>query len=500
MSSERKHSVADMLSVPPDIEVTQEVEDAIIIDDSSVAGSSSTNSSFSASASGNVATTRWQDIKLVDLVEKNKLIFINGDISVEEAFNTLVKHNLTSIPVEEYPHDLNCTTFDYEDLNTYLLLVLHKIHFDLTKIQFNPHFKLPLPAEQLLDNIVNQSSSSAPQPSTPVKFLSQLTSKNPFIKLNEQTTTLDKVVEILGSGVHRIAIVNKEQTRITGILSQRRLIRYMWHNARKFPGQWQKLIHTPLAQLNIGSTTNIISVFGDQPLIDALLLMHGDQISSVAVIDKHRNLLGNISIIDIKHVTKSSQSHLLQKSCLNFVSIILNSRGLENGQDSYPIFHVHPTTSLARTLAKLVATSSHRLWIVSNRKNSASAAPPSSAATSSSTSNSISSDDDAASISSGSSGNTLSPAVPSTPPSLSASSPASMNTPTPIAPSATNVAGSMDAGGGVGKLIGVVSLTDILGMLARQSLPDIDPHSARKMRRRSNSTSSRSGPSSAATR
>ena len=42
-------------------------------------------------------------------------------------------------------------------------------------------------------------------------------------------------METLGNGVHRIAITNEEGNKITGILSQRRLIKYMWENARRFP-------------------------------------------------------------------------------------------------------------------------------------------------------------------------------------------------------------------------------------------------------------------------
>lgn len=104
-----------------------------------------------------------------------------------------------------------------------------------------------------------------------------------------------------------------------------------------------------------------------------LYKMHVERISSIAVIDKQDNLLGNISVTDVKHVTRTSQYPLLHKTCRHFISVILNSRGLETGKDSFPIFHVYPSSSLARTLAKLVATKSHRLWIVQPPESSTSA-------------------------------------------------------------------------------------------------------------------------------
>lgn len=367
----------------------------------------------------------WQSTPLVDLVQQNKLVFVKGDVSIEEAFTTLTLHNLTLVPVEEFEGDLNCTTFDYSDLNTYLLLVLHKIDVDLNTLQLDPHFALPKSPEELLDDIRLGKQA-------PVKFMCQLTSKNPFIKLNERLETLLLVCEILGLGVHRVAIVNNE-SRITGILSQRRLTRYLWENARRF-GLLDPLWQSTLEELGIGSTGHVTLVYGDQPLIDALVTMHTEQMLLVAVVDRAQCLLGNISITDVRHVSKSLQLHLLHKSCMHFVLVILNLRGLEDGQDLFPIFHVFPNSLLGRVVGKLVATQSHRLWIVRPRPSGLFSLP---------------------------------------------SKPAFDDLIKP------------ETAGRAGKLIGVVSLTDVLGLLARKGANKvIDPHAARKQRRRSSSSAS----------
>ncbi|GMM35514.1 Sds23 protein [Saccharomycopsis crataegensis] len=469
---QRKTSIVDMLSTPPALAGSSPSDhDTMPTSTTSTAASTTSTSTSTAPAPGDVPVSLsrnasvsssvistsegstapprdWQDIPLSELVEENKLIFVNGSISMEEAFKTLISHNLTSLPVEEFDNDINCITFDYGDLNTFLLLVLHKISFDLSAVEFDPHFALERQPLEYLNDIKMGKQA-------PIKFVCQLTSKNPFIKLNEKLDTLSSVVEILGSGVHRVAIINNEN-KISGILSQRRLIRYLWDNARRFPSL-DSLLQTPLDELEIGSTSNVIFVYGDQPLIDALVLMYNDQISSVAVVDRQQNLLGNISITDVKHVSKSSQSHLLHKSCLHFVSIILNSRGLEDGQDSFPIFHVFPNSSLGRIIAKLVATKAHRLWIVSPRPT-----------------NSFSSPSKPPLSSSDSESSTLS----------SASTIQSIQNPAFL-----NLKPEMS--GRAGKLIGVVSLTDILGLLARKSSnKTIDPHAARKQRRRSSSSAS----------
>lgn len=399
--------------------------------------SQSSTSSVSTTATQNQIRD-WQDIKLSELVESAKLIFIESGISVENAFNTLETHNLTSLPVVD---DLNSKTnidsltFDYTDLNAYLLLILGRLQITEQNFDKNAYYKNPEEIQHLI-------SKAKRGEQVPVKFVTQLVPKNPFYKLSEQEH-LSSVVEILGTGVHRIAIVDPDFTRITGILSQRRLIKYFWDNARRFPSL-EPLFQSTLAELSIGEK-NVVSIQGDEPLINALTKMAVEKVSSIAIVDSHFNLLGNISVTDVKHVTKSSQSQLLHKSCLHFISVILNLRGIEEGKDSFPIFHTYETSSLARTIAKLVATRAHRLWVVRPYSGSV-----------------MSASSNAASLSSGS--------------------------------GSDNILHEHD--GRAGKLIGVVSLTDILGLIARKHGKNhVDPKQARMQRRRSSSSSSRSSQS-----
>ncbi|GME95291.1 unnamed protein product [[Candida] boidinii] len=466
----------------------------------------SRNPSVSSQASsvfsnGHPGCVDWQEIQLADLVEKNKLIIINSKISVEEAFDTLVKNNLTSVPVEEFENDLNCLTFDYTDLNSYLLLVLNKLKMErLSSLNYEPKSEIP--------DLIKKAQRGE---QVPVSFVIRLANKNPFIKLNE-SDNLANVVEILGSGVHRVAITKNQQ--LTGILSQRRLIKYLWDNARRFPSM-EPLLSSSLHSLGIGSA-NVITIYGDQLLIEALVKMDDLMISSLAVVDRNYNLLGNISVTDVRLVSKSSKSDLLYKSCLHFISIILGSRGLENGKDSFPIFHVTNSSSLGRTIAKLVATKSHRLWIVKQQGGSTSGASsqstiPTSVLSPNSSSYSINDlpqhqqqqqqQQQQQHLQHANSQSSVfsqqSPSIPSAIPMASNSSSNNNNiqqSPTQQQPSYLT---EKEASGRPGKLIGVVSLTDILSVLAKTLGKDhVDPQYARRHRRRSSSSSSRSATSS----
>ncbi|KAH3903349.1 related to Protein SDS23 [Saccharomycodes ludwigii] len=521
----------------------------------------------------------WEHIKLSQLIESNKLIYIRGDLSVEDAFNKLVEYNLTSLPVllDETTEDgssvstnnteagnkgsgansigiksMNCLTFDYNDLNSYLLLVLGKI-----KVLGNNSGGNNNISAQDLEKITRDCQMGKP---VPVGEIVRLTPKNPFYKI-PQDESLSTAMGILGSGVHKIAITDIEQQTILGILSQRRLIKYIWDNARNFKNL-EPLLNASLQSLKIGvlnyshktastssgkpSSSNIpggnnassssgsfrntggrkysrvISISGDEPLINALYKMHIERISSIAVVDSQGILLGNISVTDVKNVTRTSQYPLLHNTCRHFITVILNNRGLEmGGKDSFPIFHVYPSSSLARTLAKLVATKAHRLWIVqpsdvgngnANNNNSANTSNNNSAtghhhhhhhhhhnSTTNNNSSTNSSFDIPRSVSPMSvlTDSISTTSINNSTTTLNSNADDNNNSSSHISSSSANsnnnssneynniyYNNSFDNERGTGKLIGVVSLTDILGLFARRQTEykEIDPQMARRQR------------------
>lgn len=404
----RHSSVVEMLSTPPPLNERR----------------MSTASRDSDDSSTSSVCRDWQQVPLNELVEREKLIFVDADTSVEKAFEILEKRHLTSLPIRypnenrQPPAERSSTlqsmgvgsvqvdgvshTFDYADLCSYLLLVLGHIE----------------PINQS-DDVKEQIALARQGKEVPVRFVTQLGTTEPFITVPSSATLLT-AAEILGNGVHRIAITDsRDGTELEGMLSQRRLIRYIWENGRMFKSL-EPLFQTSLKELGVGST-NVITINGDELVIDALQKMHGEGVSSLAVVDSNNMLLGNISIVDVRLLTKSSQSSLLKNTCKQFLTVILSNRGLADGKDSFPIFHVTAESTLGRTIAKLVATNAHRLWIVQPPKE-----------------------------------------------------------------------GQSFMGGVGGVLTGVVSLTDIIYLLAKRAGKDsLDPYSARRNRRRSSSSSVR---------
>jgi hypothetical protein len=176
-------------------------------------------------------------------------------------------------------------------------------------------------------------------------------------------------------------------------------------------------------------------------------------------------------------LTDSSSIPLLSDTCIHFISIILSERGVNDGQDSYPVFHVTPVSTLAHTVAKLCATRSHRMWIVDS-PSPAGSVPPSP-------------------------GWQAAPNPFSThgAPHTQGSRPLTLDDPTHVTagsqisgmgPAAAVTAAALPGQNMSGRLTGVISLTDVLNLFARASgLSPKDPEEERQRRRRSSSSSLR---------
>lgn len=209
-------------------------------------------------------------------------------------------------------------------------------------------------------------------------------------------------------------------------------------------------------------------------------------VSSLAVVDNGHNVIGNISTVDVKLLTKSSSLPLLRNTCIHFISVILSTRGMNEGKDSFPVFYVTPMNTLAHTVAKLIATRSHRMWVTEPISPSSSGPPTPSIHSATLVPTSSHS-------SSVSSSSVQSQVTAPSPSNLGSSHPAPVNSTLFVSPTGPSVSASALPGARIsGYLVGVVSLTDILILFAKASgLPVADPGELRVGRRRSSSSSVR---------
>ena len=92
----------------------------------------------------------------------------------------------------------------------------------------------------------------------PLREAKSLGTKEPFVIL-PHTAKLTKAVEAFASGVHRLVIVKEWTNEVVGILSQFRLVKFLWENGQSFP-VIDQLYPQTIRDLGIGSQRNIVSI------------------------------------------------------------------------------------------------------------------------------------------------------------------------------------------------------------------------------------------------
>lgn len=420
----------------------------------------------------------WRTIQVQETIDPLETRFVELDTSIEDTTKLLIRSGAPNVVLvrESRKTKTAIRSFDYSNLNAYLLLVLGLSQPDekASVIADRARRQDVIPLKDVLDHL-------GP------------TEEPVFIPSN---ATLAAAMEVLGGGHHRIVINKGGTSESVGILSQLRLVRFFWDNHQNFAAT-EQLYAMSLKELEIGAK-DVLAINGDKPVADALRLMHAEGITSLPVLDSNRNVVGNISHVDVRVratmwkegrlansvqlLTDTSAIPLLQSSCIHFIGVILSERGIYDGKDSYPVFHVTAFSTLAHTVAKLCATRSHRMWMVDAPSPSASV-PPSPGLT------------HAVPHLSNHNPTTIQHNTPITTPTRSGSVSESM-TPGPpytsVNPAVSIGAGQLPGASMSGRLSGVVSLTDILNLFARASgLRPSDPEETRRRRRQSSSSSIR---------
>ncbi|KAK9686963.1 cell separation during budding [Basidiobolus ranarum] len=196
----------------------------------------------------------WGMIKAKEFINVQKVIVIDGEASLESAVQTLIQGGVSSAPIYNKEANNFIGMFDYRDMLTYVLAVKERS----TILQ-----KVPSPEiAELIRKVSNAES-------IPVKMASDLSQRNPFYSITEDTTLI-QILDLLSTSVQRVVVANN-QGSLTGILSQSLVVEYIFTRLQSYP-DLQALFKKTLPELNIGKS-EVISINTDRPVVDAMALL-----------------------------------------------------------------------------------------------------------------------------------------------------------------------------------------------------------------------------------
>ncbi|KAF9922257.1 cell separation during budding, partial [Linnemannia zychae] len=154
------------------------------------------------------------------------------------------------------------------------------------------------------------------------------------------------------------------QGNMAGVLTQSSTLDYLMRHLSEFPSL-QPVMQKGLQQLGL-TGTKVLSVTGETRVLEALITMSKNGVSSLAIVNDQGVLLGNISMADVQYIMKDLRTSWLWLTCFQFISKVRLSRGVETGEDQYPVLDVNAKSTFGYTLSKLQATKVHRLWVIND--------------------------------------------------------------------------------------------------------------------------------------
>lgn len=167
--------------------------------------------------------------------------------SVEEATMTLVKGQAAGncVLVKDGPLKRPVATFDYRDLNAYLLAVVGLAKPDDEHVQ-------------LYEGIARRAQE---REAIPLRDIQPLCRQEQLVSLTPEDF-LPGAIEVFGSGIHRILVTSQDGETL-GVLSQLKAVEFFWNEGINFQ-VIDRLYPVLLRDLRIGSQqiVSIKYVFG----------------------------------------------------------------------------------------------------------------------------------------------------------------------------------------------------------------------------------------------
>lgn len=180
----------------------------------------------------------WRDVQLGELVQLNmdEVRWVDLDSSVEEATMALVKGKVAGncVLVKDGPLKKPVSTFDYRDLNAYLLAVVGLAKPDEEHVA-------------LYDSIARRAQE---REAIPLRDIQPICRHEQVVSLPPEEF-LPGAIEVFGSGIHRILVTTQEGETI-GVVSQLKVLEFFWSEGINFP-VIDRLYPALLRDLHIGS-------------------------------------------------------------------------------------------------------------------------------------------------------------------------------------------------------------------------------------------------------
>lgn len=183
-----------------------------------------------------------------------------------------------------------------------------------------------------------------------IKNMMAESKRNEWLPLSPKSHVLNAFVsfEVNASCVRRIPIVGKRQ-ELVGIFTRTDAIKFLY--------KYRDLLG-PLGQrTDLFPPKKVYSVYAQEPSVNALLIMHDDNVSACAVIGKSGQLVASLYADDLRDLGAMSQGGMLDLSVGKYIKRYSERKTV----------CVSPDAKLYEIIEKLALKNTRHLWMVDPR-------------------------------------------------------------------------------------------------------------------------------------
>lgn len=186
----------------------------------------------------------------------------------------------------------------------------------------------------------------------------------------QKSTSVMKLLEMFYSGVHRVLVLEEENSVAINVVTQSDLMNLL---AQCLPFLEEETKKKTVRQLSL-DTKNLVTVTADTKAFTAICRMqyHVQKpfLSAIPIVDCSGHLLANFSASNLKGLRQTTFMSLLLPI---FVYLIMQTetnefkRNLTRFKSIHPVV-CDPSTTFESVVERMVAHKVHRLWVVEDEK------------------------------------------------------------------------------------------------------------------------------------
>jgi len=265
----------------------------------------------------------------------SKLVDVNADDCVLDAFNKLTTGRILSVPVYDERRQKYIGFLDVVD-------IVHHFLKSLTQTEVSQGF------QAFKEKFAN----------THCKELMNVSGRNQYNPVEDDTPLGNAITMMTEGEVHRIPILDGDG-ELVSLLSQSRIVEYLAKNLMKFPSSLKTL-----AELKLG-VGSVVSVQERDLTVAAFEAMRKNAISGVGVVNEVGALIGVLSVTDLRSVGYDEQ--LFQRLYLPVHEFIALAQKTNAQKPKAPVTITQQTT-FGELLDLFGKTGLHRFFVVDEAK------------------------------------------------------------------------------------------------------------------------------------